>query len=585
MNEILFHYEKVDPTTWVYLASLLIVGLFFKFGRFWSVRNLDLLLLILLAPGLLLVSEGQDAQQRALTAIVAARHELQQTDSTTTSETLVSPALSEGENRLAPNSADASAEAAVTQPDRAAGESAGEGSNKTLRDDEGSAVQAETPTELAAGEEELRRGRTIERIGFVWLLSTGLLLLIRLLIDPTMVRRPLLEPNMTTGGLTFSCCSLFVFLMANVVASRPTAEDLAGPSSAERLLTRRTSDGLGRHGPGYALVFALPALPTGRMGTRPQVDEPSVRIRGWQYRPGRNEPLVVLDAEFIDVSSDEVVQLQKLNGTKVSVAWEHLSERDKAFVRKVRAYTTVAKLIAIFSHLAIVVGVIAVGYWHFGHVQMGIGAATLYLMLPYTSQMTGRVDHALPAALLVWAVLSYRHPLFSGIFLGTAIGVIYYPLFLLPLWLSFYWRRGLLRFSVGLVSVLTVMVITLAFMSADLDAFWQCIQKMFGLSPPQMEGLSGIWGVGWAPVYRYPILAAFIGLCGSLAIWPAQKNLGTLISCSASVMVAAQFWHGHGGGLYMAWYLPLLLLTVFRPNLEDRSAMSVVHDGWLPRKK
>ena len=73
MNEILFHYEKIDPTTWAYLASLLIIGLFFKFGRFWSVRNLDLLLLILLAPGLLLVSEGQKALAEAMAAVAAAR--------------------------------------------------------------------------------------------------------------------------------------------------------------------------------------------------------------------------------------------------------------------------------------------------------------------------------------------------------------------------------------------------------------------------------------------------------------------------------------------------------------------------------
>ncbi len=73
MNEILFHYEKIDPTTWAYLASLLIIGLFFKFGRFWSVRNLDLLLLILLAPGLLLVSEGQKTQREAMAAVAAAR--------------------------------------------------------------------------------------------------------------------------------------------------------------------------------------------------------------------------------------------------------------------------------------------------------------------------------------------------------------------------------------------------------------------------------------------------------------------------------------------------------------------------------
>ena len=51
MSEILLHYHKVDPTDPGYLASLLIIGLYFKFGRFWSVRNLDLVLLILLAPG------------------------------------------------------------------------------------------------------------------------------------------------------------------------------------------------------------------------------------------------------------------------------------------------------------------------------------------------------------------------------------------------------------------------------------------------------------------------------------------------------------------------------------------------------
>ena len=30
----------------------------------------------------------------------------------------------------------------------------------------------------------------------------------------------------------------------------------------------------------------------------------------------------------------------------------------------------------------------------------------------------------------------------------------------------------------------------------------------------------------------------------------------------------------------MAWYLPLALLTIFRPNLEDRVALSVLGEGW-----
>jgi hypothetical protein len=108
---------------------------------------------------------------------------------------------------------------------------------------------------------------------------------------------------------------------------------------------------------------------------------------------------------------------------------------------------------------------------------------------------------------------------------------------------------------------------------------------MFGLWLPYQDGLEGIWRLGWNPVYRIPVLAAFIAMCGTLAIWPAQKNLGTLLSCSAAVMVATQFWHGFGGGLYIGWYLPLLLLTIFRPNLEDRIALVVLGDGWrLPRR-
>ena len=86
-------------------------------------------------------------------------------------------------------------------------------------------------------------------------------------------------------------------------------------------------------------------------------------------------------------------------------------------------------------------------------------------------------------------------------------------------------------------------------------------------------------------MYRFSVLAAFVALSGSMAIWPAQKNLGTLLSCSAAIMVATQFWHGYGGGLYMAWYLPLVLLTVFRPNLEDRVALAVLGDGWHTRRR
>jgi hypothetical protein len=95
---------------------------------------------------------------------------------------------------------------------------------------------------------------------------------------------------------------------------------------------------------------------------------------------------------------------------------------------------------------------------------------------------------------------------------------------------------------------------------------------------------SGFWEF-YESAYRIPVFAAFVAMCFGLAIWPAQKNLGTLLSCSAAVLLGAQFWHPIGGGLHMAWYLPLLILTIFRPNLEDRVAFTAVQPIWRRKVK
>src|SRR4029077_8119743 len=59
MREVLVQYDPVNPTTWGYLASLLMIALYFKFNRILSVRNLDLLGLVALAPALLMVEYGR----------------------------------------------------------------------------------------------------------------------------------------------------------------------------------------------------------------------------------------------------------------------------------------------------------------------------------------------------------------------------------------------------------------------------------------------------------------------------------------------------------------------------------------------
>ena len=56
-----------------------------------------------------------------------------------------------------------------------------------------------------------------------------------------------------------------------------------------------------------------------------------------------------------------------------------------------------------------------------------------------------------------------------------------YPVFLLPLWLGFYWQRGLLRFSLGVITTLALLVASLAFRSDSMAGFWSQVQQMFAL--------------------------------------------------------------------------------------------------------
>lgn len=419
MQEILFDY-KLNPTTWAYISALMMIGIYFKFRRFWSVRNLDIIGLISFSPALLLLYYGLVKQ----------------------SDDLI-------------------------------------------------------------------------RAGYVWLFAVGLFFLVRLLLDPVMVRRPLLEPNLSASGLTFTGISLLVFLLANVINNPPDRERL------ENLLAKQEAPA--SPNPGY---------------------EPFYKFSSFS-----NQAIIPVDESQPEARRQMLIRV------------------------------AITRTAVILAHLAIVAGMVWIGYRHFDNIHTGMAAATLYLLTFYTSQLTSQVDHVVPAMLLVWAIAAYRRPIIAGILLGLAGGLIYYPLFLLPLWCGFYWRRGLMRFVFGVIVALTALVGSLALSSPDAVAFIAQVEQMFGWRNPFQAMPTGFWH-DHDESFRYPVLAAFFALCGSLALWPAQKNLGTLLSCSAAVMLGSQFWHANHGGLYMGWYLPLLILTIFRPNLEDRVALTAVQPLW-----
>lgn len=374
--------------------------------------------------------------------------------------------------------------------------------------------------------------RLVEHVGYIWLFSVSGLIMLRLLLDAFMVRRPLLEPNLSAGGLTFLGISLFVFLMGNVVTRMPDSADLHESQRADRLYRRVASDRdahtMATLGPAYPLAYLLPQAATGAiLGAHADEERFASAGRG---EPG--QPI-----QFLHVAT--------------------------------------ARVMAIIAQLAIVVGLVLVGTRHFDNIKTGVAVAILYLLLPGTAMWAGNVVQALPGSLLVWALVMYRRPLIAGFLIGMASGMIYYPLFLLPLWISFYWGHGALRLLAGVVAAGAVLAGAVACTSIDVPMYLTNLRHLSGMGAV-MAADSGVWGDFWRPAYRFPLVAAHVGLCLSMVLWPAQKNLGTLISYSAAAMLGTQFWHAHHGGLALAWYVPLLLLTIFRPNLEDRVAMAVV---------
>jgi hypothetical protein len=228
-------------------------------------------------------------------------------------------------------------------------------------------------------------------------------------------------------------------------------------------------------------------------------------------------------------------------------------------------------------HLAVVAALIVIGWRHFQDATAGMAAATLYLLLPYIAFHITSIHHVWPAAFLLWAVAAYRRPTVAGLLVGVAAGSLFFPALTLPVWLSFYGRRGAGRFLGGfLLAAAVCLTLTgvLLWLSGDLvERVWQAA----GLSdwqPWRVPTADSFWtGVHWA--YRLPVFFLYCAFLVTTAFWPWPKNLAHLIALTAAVLIGVQFWYADRGGVYVLWYLPLLLLLVFRPNLSDRLPASL----------
>ncbi len=245
---------------------------------------------------------------------------------------------------------------------------------------------------------------------------------------------------------------------------------------------------------------------------------------------------------------------------------------------------------AVTCHLAVVLGLVLIGRRHFLDPTAGMAAATFYLMLPYTGMFVSQVHHVLPVAMVVWALVVFPWPWLSGCLLGLAAGTAYFPALLLPIWTGFYWRRGAGRFllafllTAGLTLTLAA-VGTEMWMERDVSDVLRDVRRDAAWQPWKIPDTEGFWtGIGWA--YRIPVFVGYVVFVSATAVWPWPKNLAHLLALSAAAIIGIQFWYADQGGVYVLWYLPLLVLLVFRPNLAERRPPEINPDtDWLTRMR
>jgi len=367
------------------------------------------------------------------------------------------------------------------------------------------------------------RYELLQSVGTTWLFAGAGLVLIRLLCDPLFRRRPLIEPNLAAQGLLFLAISAFAFLMAKVVVDPPSSAAREAVTQGEKVLRReRVAAATG----GAASAAA---------------------------------------------------------GAAATVMVEAVTPPGPGFEDRDRARELAARTIPVIAHLAVVIGLYLVGRWHFGDRRQGVAMAALYLLVPCTSYDVGEVDHVLPAAFCLWAFVAVRRPLLSGSLMGAACGslaLLPVILALLPLWCVYYERRRGLLFAIALIVVGgSLQAGVLALTSPDLSQFsdrahasvQSVVDEFMGetIAEEASPGAAaGFWNASNL-FYRIPVIVVFVVLMAVLTIWPRQKSLEHLVSHTAALVVATQFWYSHQGGVYVLWYLPLLLLVVFRPRLAS----------------
>jgi hypothetical protein len=355
---------------------------------------------------------------------------------------------------------------------------------------------------------------TERTLGFAWLFFVTGLFLARLLFDSFFQRRPHTTQNLNPAGMGFLCGAAFLLLTMHAMSAPLPYSTHQTLQRADDLINRTDRTEIAR-------------LP-----------QPGTPIESGPTAPVIAAPINIMFAQFAP------------------------------------------RVMSMAAHLALIIGLLFVGRNLFGDLQLGLAMATMYLLLPCTAYDVGEFNHVLPAALIIWAFVAVRKPKVSGSLMGLACGTLFFPLFLVPLWALYYGRKQGIQFLLAMTLMFAALLGSFVLTSSDPDSFWRQTIGTFRLTVFAFDGtteVEGFWDAGeYGSPYRIPVIVGYFLMMVTLLIWPRKKNVEHLIAYSAALIVGTQFWYPQQGGVYLLWYLPVLLMAVFRPRIAhlERGAES-----------
>lgn len=202
-----------------------------------------------------------------------------------------------------------------------------------------------------------------------------------------------------------------------------------------------------------------------------------------------------------------------------------------------------------------------------------LGGARMAALLPYlwvTYPFTLLVansgaNDALPAALVLLALLLAGRPFASGAATAAAGLTKFAQLSLLPLFAG---RRPAAWAGAAVVGVLALGPLAVG---GRLDVFWE---RTLGFQADRGSPFS-VWGLyDGLDTLQLAVQAAAIGLALAVAVWPRRRDTAAIAALAAAVLIAAQLGVDHWFYLYLVWFAPLVWLALLSSGRSTGSIES-----------